>query len=202
MSRRKKSSSSSRRSGSSRNRPTRRCTTETPPLKPSKRTNTPGFTPRSYEVGTLRRLRLEERLRQYLPRDDSRGASPTSRVLLVLAHNVLFSREPVYAVGQWTARSAPDVFALWIGEVSLLQHDRLGRRLARLFAEAGPELIRAVVRHVMDTFPVRLDELHNDSASLSFSGAYENAAEEGRRDGRVTRAITWRYCKDDRPELR
>jgi hypothetical protein len=201
MSRRKKSSSSSRRSESSRGRATRRRTTETLAGKSGKRTNTPGFTPRSYEVGTLRRLRLEERLRQYLPPGDSRCASPTSRVLWVLAHNVLFSREPVYAVGQWTAHSASDLFGLWMGKVSWLKHDRLGRRLARLFAGAGPELMPAVVRHVMDTFPVRLDELHHDSASLSFSGAHENAAEESRRDGWVTRAITWGYCKDDRPEL-
>jgi Domain of unknown function (DUF4277) len=207
MSARKHSSSSSRRSGSSRGRAKRRRTTNAPPLEAGKRTSTPDFTLRSYEVGALplldprlRRMRLEELLRQYLPPDDSRCELPTSRVLLVLVRNVLLSRAPVYAVGEWTARSAPDLFDLWIDQVSLLQQDRWGRCVARLFAAAGPELILAVVRHVMDEFQGSLDELHNDSTTLSFPGAYENAAEEGRHDGRVTPAITWGYSQDHRPD--
>jgi len=205
MSARKHSSSSSRRSGFSRGRAKRRRTTNAPPLEPGQRTNTPEFTLRSYEVGALplldllRRMRLEELLRQYLPPDESRCELPTSRVL-VLVRNVLWSRQPVYAAGEWTARSAPDWFDLWIDEVSLLQDDRLGHCLARLFAGAGPELILVVVRHLIDEFQGSLDELHNDSTSRSFQGAYENAAEEGRRDGRVTPAITWGYSKDHRPD--
>ena len=113
-------------------------------------------------------MRLEELLRQYLPPDDPRCELPTSRVLLVLIRNVLLSREPVYAVGEWAARYAPDLFDLWIDEVSLLQDDRLGRCLARLFAGTGPELILAVVRQVIDEFQVSLDELHNDSTTVSF----------------------------------
>ena len=80
MSARKHSSSSSRRRGSSRGRAKRRRTTNAPPLEPGKRTNTPGFTLRSYEVGALPlinhllgRMRLEELLRQYLPPDDPRA---------------------------------------------------------------------------------------------------------------------------------
>ena len=209
MSARKNSSSSSRRRGSSRGRATRRPTHQAPPLEPGKRTNTPGFTLRSYEVGALPlinhllgRMRLEELLRQYLPPDDPRCELPTSRVLLVLIRNVLLSREPVYAVGEWAARYAPDLFDLWIDEVSLLQDDRLGRCLARLFAGAGPELILAVVRQVIDEFQVSLDELHNDSTTVSFYGAYEDAAKEGHREGRITPAITWGYSKDHRPDLK
>jgi len=209
MSGRKKSSSSSHLSRSSHGRATRRRTPEAPPLEPGKRTRTPGFTLRSYEVGALplinhllQRMRLEELLRQYLPPDDPRCELPTSRVLLALVRNVLLSREPVYAVGEWAARYAPDLFDLWIEDVSLLQDDRLGRALARLFAGAGPELILAVVRHVIDEFQVSLDELHNDSTTVSFYGAYEEAAEEGRREGRITPAITWGFSKDHRPDLK
>jgi transposase len=206
---RRKQSSSSRRRASSRERATRPRTHEAPPLEPGQRTNTPGFTLRSYEVGALPlinhllgRMRLEELLRQYLPPDDPRCELPTSHVLLVLLRNVLVSREPVYAVAEWAARYAPDLFDLWIDDVSLLQDDRLGRCLARLFAGAGPELILAVVRHVIDEFQVSLDELHNDSTTVSFSGGYADAAEEGHRAGRVTPAITWGHSKDHRPDLK
>ena len=84
----------------------------------------------------------------------------------------------------------------------MLQDDRLGRCLTRLFVGTGPELILAVVRHVIDEFQVSLEELHNDSTTVSFYGAYSEAAEEGRRQGRATAAITWGYSKDHRPDLK
>ena len=86
--------------------------------------------------------------------------------------------------------------------MSLLQDDRLGRCLTRLFAGTGPELVLAVVRHVIQEFQVGLDELHNDSTTVSFYGAYTEAAEEGRRLGRATAAITWGHSKSHRPDLK
>lgn len=128
--------------------------------------------------------------------------SPRAQALLVLVRNVLLSREPVYAVGAWAARFAPDLFNLWEEQVALLHDDRLGRCLTRLFRGTGPELILAVVRHVIAEYQVSLDELHNDSTTVSFYGAYQEAREEGQRLGRATHAITWGYSKDHRPDLK
>jgi len=91
---------------------------------------------------------------------------------------------------------------LWPDQVALLQDDRLGRCLTRLFAGTGPELILAVVRRVIEEFQVGLDELHNDSTTVSFYGAYSAAAEEGRRLGRATHAITFGHSKAHRPDLK
>ena len=63
-------------------------------------------------------------------------------------------------------------------------------------------MILAVVRHVVGEFGIGLDELHNDSTTVSFSGAYEEAGQEGRQQGRVTPAITWGHSKDHRPDLK
>jgi transposase len=203
MSQRKKPKPSSRR------RTARRQTPAPPPLEPGTRTQACGLTLRSYEVGALplvnrllERMQLETLLQQYLPPDDPRCELPTSRVLLVLVRNVLCSREPVYAVAEWAARFAPDLFDLWPYEVTLLQDDRLGRALTRLFAATAPELILAVVRRVIAEFEVSLEELHNDSTTVSFYGAYAEASEEGRRFGRATHAITWGHNKDHRPDLK
>lgn len=203
MSKRKKPSSSSR------PRSKRRRGHQAPPLVPGKVTRSSTFTLRSYEVGALPlidyildRMRLEELLRQYLPPDDPRCVLPTSRALLVLVRNVLISREPVYGVSEWAARYAPDLFNLQPHEISLLQDDRLGRCLTRLFLGGGPDLILAVVRQVIDEFQVSLQELHNDSTTVSFFGAYPDAAEEGTRQGRTTLAITWGHSKDHRPDLK
>jgi len=112
------------------------------------------------------------------------------------------AREPLYGVAEWAACFPPDLLDLWDEEVALLHDDRLGRCLDRLFASAGPEMILAVVRHVVGEFEVGLDELHNDSTTVSFYGAYEEAGKAGCQQGRPTPAITWGHSKDHRPDLK
>jgi transposase len=164
---------------------------------------------RSYRVGALplinrllERMRLREILSEHLPADDPRTELATVSALLVLVRNVLLSRQPVYGVGEWAAEFAPDLFDLWPEDVARLHDDRLGRALDRLFDSVGPELILAVVRHVVQEFAVSLDELHNDSTSVSFFGAYEGAEKESTQRGRLTHAITWGHSKDHRPDLK
>jgi transposase len=122
--------------------------------------------------------------------------------VLVLVRKVLLSRQPVYGVAEWAAEFAPDLFDLWPEEVAMLHDDRLGRALDRLFDSVGPELILAVVRQVVQEFAVSLDELHNDSTSISFFGAYEGAEKESTQRGRATHALTWGHSKDHRPDLK
>jgi transposase len=51
-------------------------------------------------------------------------------------------------------------------------------------------------------FAVDLDELHNDSTTVTFHGSYEQAAEETTRRGKPAPAITWGHNKDHRPDLK
>jgi transposase len=164
---------------------------------------------RSYSIGALpiinhflERMKLEELFAKHLPPDDPRAKVPASRVLLTLVRNVLMSREPIYGVGEWARGFAPDALNLWPDEVALLNDDRLGICLDRLFEVAGSSLILAVVREVVKQFDVRLDELHNDSTTVSFYGTYDEAEEEGKQSGRATHAITWGHSKDHRPDLK
>jgi len=85
----------------------------------------PGFqakagkkTLRSYEVGAMpiinhiiRRMRLPDILKEFLP-DDPRSGLPAYRTVLVLVRNLLIAREPIYGLGQWAARFAPDLLDL------------------------------------------------------------------------------------------
>lgn len=179
------------------------------PVQPGQGAAGGGFELRSYEVGALPlinaflgRMRLSEILSEHLPADDPRTELPTVRALLVLVRNVLLARQPMYGVAEWAARFAPELLDLWPDDVTRLHDDRLGRSLDRLFDSVGPELILAVVRHVVQAFAVSLDELHNDSTTVSFYGAYEDAAQEGQQRGRRTNAITWGHSKDHRPDLK
>jgi transposase len=152
--------------------------------------------------GFLRRLRLEDFLRDHLPREDRRSRVPTATGLLVLLKNLLLSREPLYGVGEWAARHAPELLGLTPARLPSLNDDRVGRCLDRLFDADIPSLTLAAVAHAVREFDVELDELHNDSTTITFHGDYEGAAQECPWRGRLRLAVTWGHNKDHRPDLK
>jgi transposase len=163
----------------------------------------------SYDVGALpllqrifERMQLERILREHLPKDDVRTELSTVTVLRVLVANLLLARQPVYGVAEWAASFPPDLLGLRPEDLPRLHDDRFGRCLERMFLGVGPTLILAVVRHMIQEFDISLEELHNDSTTISFYGAYDDAAEEGTHQGQPTHAITWGHSKARRPDLK
>ena len=150
----------------------------------------------------LQRLRLAEFLRAPLPPEDRRSRVPTATALLVLVKNLLISREPLYGVGEWAARYAPELLDLAAEQLPSLNDDRVGRSLDRLFDADIPSLTLAAVAHAVREFDVALDELHNDSTTVTFHGDYEAADRERTLRGRLRLAVTWGHNKDHRPDLK
>ena len=105
-------------------------------------------------------------------------------------------------MGEWAALFPPDLLGLRQKDLTRLHDDRLGRCLDRMFEGIGPTLIMAVVRQVIQEFAISLDELHNDSTTVSFYGAYDEAGQESEHRGRPTLAITCGHSKDHRPDLK
>ena len=176
---------------------------------PGKHAQADGLQLRSYDVGALplinrivERMQLQRILSEHLPSDDSRTELPTVTALLVLFANLLMAREPVYGIGEWASLFPPDLLGLREHDLSRLHDDRLGRSLDRMFEGIGPTLIMAVVRHVIQEFAISLDELHNDSTTVSFYGAYDEAGQESEQRGQPTHAITWGHSKARRPDLK
>jgi transposase len=150
----------------------------------------------------LRRLRLDEFLRGHLPHEDGRARVPTPTALLILLKNLLISREPLYGVGEWAARHVPELLGLTSTQLTALNDDRVGRALDRLFDADIPSLTLAVVAHAVREFGVDLDELHNDSTTITFHGDYESAERERTLRGRLRLAVTHGHNKDHRPDLK
>ena len=168
-----------------------------------------GVTLRSWTVGALpilnrilAEMQLEETLQTHLPADGSRMKIPTTRGLMLLVRNILLSREPVYGLGEWAQRHAPDLIAIPPAKMKHLNDDRLGRCLDRLFEGMDRSLIMELVKQVIRRFDLSLDELHNDSTTVTFHGAYDDALVPGLRGGLATLGITWGHNKDHRPDLK
>ncbi|MBM4011436.1 MAG: DUF4277 domain-containing protein, partial [Planctomycetes bacterium] len=138
----------------------------------------------------LRRTRLEELLEVALPKEDRRVRVRSSQAILLLVRNILLSREPLYGLGEWATRHTPAHVGLGADHSGTLNDDRIGRALDTLFAADVPSLVLSVMTHVVREFQVSLDELHNDSTTISFHGDYTEASTAQRVFGRQTVAIT------------
>jgi len=178
-------------------------------LRPGRIARAAGRTLNSYTIGAtpildrlFDRLRLGSILRDHLPREDRRSRIPTAAGLLLLLKNLLVSREPLYGLGEWAARHVPELLGLTPAQLPSLNDDRVGRCLDRLFDADIPSFTLAVVVHAVREFKVELDELHNDSTTITLHGDYESADQERTLRGRLRLAATWGHNKDHRPDLK
>jgi len=149
----------------------------------------------------LLRLQIEALLDKRLPPPDPRTKVSPALVLMVLLRSLILSKSPLYSVSEWAASMLPAALELTAEQAALLNDDRIGRALDELFASDRVALLTDFVLRMIPEFRVRLDELHNDSTSLTFQGDYKNA--DGRKvDGIPTHRITFGHNKDGRPDLK
>ena len=166
------------------------------------------FTLRSETIGCLpvvnfflSRMGLPGRLERYLPHDDARLRLAPAVVTGVVVRNIAVRHRPVYAIGEWAAPHDPAVLGLEPGDAGALNDDRVGRMLDRLFDADRASLITETVLSVIRDFDVEVSELHNDSTTVTVTGAYAEA--DGHpRGGKATPAIVHGHNKDHRPDLK
>lgn len=147
----------------------------------------------------LDRLQVDRLLAQALP---SGGRVRAATVLgVLLRHIVLTDRQPIYALTEWATRAEPALLGLADGDAAFLNDDRVGRALDRLFDADRAALMTTVVLHTIREFTVALDQLHNDSTTVTLTGAYRTAQGQAVR-GKPTVHLTFGHNKDHRPDLK
>ncbi|MCL5989042.1 MAG: IS1634 family transposase [Candidatus Thermoplasmatota archaeon] len=125
----------------------------------------------------------------------------TGSCLMVLLRNIIMEREPVYGIAEWTARFAPSLFGLPPDLAKRINDDRIGRNLDVLYdSDRGSMLTDLVVRIVRD-FHINMDEFHNDSTTITFSGNYGEADGSDKR-GKESLKIAHGHNKDHRQDLK
>ncbi len=166
-----------------------------------------GLTLESFEVGAhpvlqlfLDRIGLRALIEAALGKDDPRLRLSHTDSTLLLVRNFALSRHPLYGVPEWAQRFAPEQLELRAAQLDLLNDDRLGRTLDRLFLLDRRTLLTRVVVRVVEVFGLALARLHNDSTSITFTGVYRPSPP--RRDGRQRLAIVHGHNKDHRPDLK
>jgi len=147
----------------------------------------------------LDRLQVDGLLDMALP---SSAKLDHSKALGVLLRNIILTdRQPIYTHAEWSTHVEPGLIGLEDGEAGLLNDDRVGRALDRLFDADRAAMMTEVVLHVVKEFQVELDRLHNDSTTLTLSGEYREADGSIMR-GKPTLFATYGHNKDHRPDLK
>jgi transposase len=102
---------------------------------------------------------------------------------------------------EWSAHRKERLLGLPPGAMALLNDDRLGRSLDKLFLADRAALMTRLVVNAVDVFGLSLKELHNDSTTITFEGQYAGAT--GRlKQGRPTARVVHGHNKDHRPDLK
>src|SRR5215470_8608492 len=148
----------------------------------------------------MARMGLDDALARHVP-SDQRCVVPHARALGVLLRSIIVEREPIYRQQETVNGFATGMFGITAEEMEHLGDDRLGRALDRLFDADRAALLTDVVIAVGQVFGLRFEEIHNDSTTVSFCGAYRAAW--GRKiRGRTAPAISYGISKDHRPDLK
>ncbi len=149
----------------------------------------------------LDRMGLPAVLARYLPHDDARLRLAPAAVIGVVVRNLVVAHRPVYALGEWAGPYDRALLGLAPGHAGALNDDRVGRMLDRLFDADRASLVTDAVLRVIRGFGVDVDQLHNDSTTVTVTGAYPDA-DGYRRGGKPTPAIRHGHNKDFRPDLK
>jgi transposase len=149
----------------------------------------------------LDRLGLIILLDRFVPTEDPRCHLPYARGLGVLLRSILTEREPIYRLGEVVSTFAPEGFGLSARMASSLSDDAVGRALDRLFDADRGSLLTEIVVAATREFDVALDELHNDSTTVKFTGQYPQARGRSMR-GKHAPFITYGFSKDHRHDLK
>jgi transposase len=146
------------------------------------------------------RLQLDARLNRFVPSSE-RVKLPYATALGVLLRSLLVEREPIYRQAEIVATFTPSAFGLNQLQAQNFRDDAVGRALDELFDADRGGLLTDVVVATTTEFGVKLDELHNDSTTISFTGQYADASGRSIR-GKQAPFVTRGFSKDHRPDLK
>ena len=149
----------------------------------------------------LQRLGLLELLERHVPTTDARSTVSHAQALGALLRSIIVEREPIYRQQETTSGFAGGLFGIDAAQAERLSDDRIGRALDRLFDADRGALLTEVALVLGQRFGVRMQQLHNDSTSISLCGQYRKARGRSVR-GRTAPAIVHGFSKDMRPDLK
>ncbi len=130
---------------------------------------------------------------KYVPNKNGAEIDP-AQVLCMMVMNIINASRPLYLMENWLEDYLDGVTERRI-EAGKYNDDRLARNLDWLFGADRNSMLADVSKKAMDVYALEVDRIHNDTTSITFSGAYDNPEEEAVK-------LKVGYNKDHRPDCK
>ena len=149
----------------------------------------------------LERLKLSNLLKNAIDGNDNSHKIEPNKCLLLIVMNLIDGRRPLYELREWTTEFSTQFLPIGADQVDYLNDDRIGRALDKLFCADRASLQTNIVLQAIKEFRIKVDELHNDSTTITFTGKYKDANGDY-KCGKKTLLMTNGHNKDHRPDLK
>lgn len=116
-------------------------------------------------------LGLAQLFQKYVQGSEKMDLAP-AQVLCMMVLNIVDAARPLYRVEEWFGDYLDGVTETGI-EASQYNDDRLGRCLDELFKADRASFMAEVTKQAIEVHGLETARIHNDTTSITFSGAYE-----------------------------
>lgn len=142
----------------------------------------------------IEQLHLKDILLKYI-KPHKKESIPAVDSLLILLFNITISRQPLYEIEQWVKRIDPKVFGYKFFKKGVINDDRFGRALYKLYLSDRASMMTDIVLSMIKFTGIDLSRVHNDSTTVK---AY------GKIPGRTRTGLKFAqgHSKDHRPDLK
>ena len=141
----------------------------------------------------ITKLGIYALFQRHIPKRSNAFIEP-AQALCMMIINIICSSQPLYKVEEWLA-DYMDGVAEDGTTAAQYNDDQLGRSLDKLFKVDRNTLMTEISANAIKTYELETSDIHNDSTSVTFTGAYDGQPEE-------TVQITRGFNKDHRPDCK
>ncbi len=145
-------------------------------------------------------LKVEKLFERHLEAKHGHITMPYAKCLAIKIVNILDDPTACYELINWAAEQHAGLLGLDDYQPSALTDDRMGRALDCLFKADRATMLTELSLHMCKLFRVQLNQVHDDSTSISLYGDYENKKKKMPSEDAVK--ITYGHSKDHNPHLK
>lgn len=118
------------------------------------------------------------------------GNRDYATAVIILMKNILIDRNALYAIKEWAIH-----YGLRADDGREIGDDRIGRSLDRLWEIDRATLQTQIVLSVVKSFKIKMDQIHNDTTSITVTGRYD-------KQNKNAIQLKRGHSKDHRPDLK
>ena len=142
----------------------------------------------------IEQLHLQEILTKYI-KPHKKESIPAVDSLMILLFNITCGRQPLYEIEEWAGRIDPKIFGYKSLRKGVLNDDRFGRALDKLYLVDRATMMTEIVVRMVKLTKLNLSQIHNDSTTVKAYGKIPGRTRTGLK-------LAYGHNKEHRPDLK